>query len=118
MWEQSSDTNVIKGLISRPSDADGVDTFEFGFHPDFTHDFCAGQCAAQAGCVAYTKFASWYSDSNFRNACVGRSIRYNILEPDSATISGVMAGEGLVHTTLHLIIILFLISKLCCMFFK
>ena len=92
-WEQSSDTNVIRGLIFKPSEADGVDTFDFGTDPAFDHAYCMGKCAAHSGCVAYTKFASWYSDSNFMSACVGRSNRYNTIEPDSATLSAVMTGS-------------------------
>ncbi len=75
--------------MSRPSDADGTTTFNFGQIFDFSHDECERRCEQQPGCVAYTQFAELYGDGNFMAACMGRSADNDVQEPDSATLAGV-----------------------------
>ena len=87
-----ADTNVIKGLVSDPSEANGTDIFNFGEIYEFSHDQCEAVCEAQSGCVAYTQFASWYHVSRFFAFCMGRSNAFNVNEADSATLCGLEAG--------------------------
>jgi hypothetical protein len=75
------------------TEADGVDTFYFGQIYDFTQDECKRRCNDEAGCMAYTQFASWYWESNFHATCVGRSTRDEIMEPDEG---GTLAGIKIV----------------------
>ena len=83
---------VVTGILSSPDDADGVDTFDFGQIFDWSHDQCEAKCEQQAGCVAYSQFPTWYPNSDFFAACVGRSSTYDVLEPDSDVLSGVFTG--------------------------
>ena len=97
-WDRLVNLNAVTGILGKPSDADGVDTFDFGEIFDWSHDQCEAKCIQQPGCVAYSQFPTWYSDVNFFAACVGRSNKYNVLEPDSDVLSGVSSGSGIVQT--------------------
>ena len=83
----------MKGILNKPSDADGVDTFNFGLIYSYGHDECEAKCSAKAGCAAYSQFPSWYGDGSFMSACVGRSSKNDIFEADADVLSGVFNGE-------------------------
>ena len=89
-WDRSTNFNVVTGILSSPQNADGVDTFDFGEIFEWLHDQCEAKCEQQAGCVAYSQFPTWYPNGDFFAACVGRSSRYDVLEPDSDVLSGVV----------------------------
>ena len=99
-WDRLVNLNVVTGILSKPSDADGVDTFYFGQIFDYEHDQCEAKCTQQPGCVAYSQFPTWRSDDFFA-ACVGRSNKDNVLEPESDVLSGVFSGSGIVQTYLE-----------------
>jgi hypothetical protein len=83
---------VVNGLIATPGDADGIDIFDFGLIFDFRHDDCEKRCDETPRCVAYTQFATFYHDSNFYAACVGRTSKYGTEDDDPSTLSGIKPG--------------------------
>ena len=88
-WDRYDGENVIKDLVSKPSEADGKDIFNLGQSFDFNYDECEKKCEVTSVCVAYTQFATWYHNSEFYASCMGRSNAHSVLEPDDAVKSGV-----------------------------
>ena len=91
-WSRLYHYNVVTGILDSPHDADGVDTFYLGDFFDYSHYECEVTCEQQTGCVAYSQFPFSYPSGEFESACIGRSSKYDVLEPDEFVLSGVFTG--------------------------
>ena len=93
-WETKDDINVIYGLLNRPSDADDIDTFNFGYDNGGNTETCHQKCIDRDECYTVTYFDSGYPcdggspDSTWFGECVGRTDFAEVWEPDDCTYSG------------------------------
>ena len=93
-WEIKGDINVIYGILSRPSDADDINTFNFGYDYNGNAETCHQKCIDRDECYTVTYFDSGYPcdggspDGTWYGECVGRTDFVEVWQPDDCTYSG------------------------------
>ncbi len=77
-------------LLNHPDDADGVNTFSFGYMPtEFDPDECEKACLAEPRCYIYT-FYTYYHEELFMNGeCMGVAYETGINVIQDQVFSGV-----------------------------
>ena len=95
-FEREENINAIKGLLNSPDDADGINTFDFGYTGAQADDplLCEEKCKEEPACKVYTYFYNDYPgppaspDFTWFGECVGRTEFEDIWESEDRTSSG------------------------------